>query len=177
MRIIKIHQSIKFRQDNIYREFIDLQTSRRSEATNEFKKSYYKQKNCSLFGKSMENMRNRIKVKLVGSAYQYIHYASKPTFSGVTRLGPDLSLIQYTKANVVLKSTIAIGAAVLDLSKLIMYDLAYNKFSKYEAQFDCKMEIIGGDTDSLFIKVKGAVDLLREMYPAIIEDGLLDTSN
>ena len=58
-----------------------------------------------------------------------------------------------------------------------MYDLAYNKLSKYEAQFDCKMQIIGGDTDSLFIEVKGAVDLIRVLYPAMIEDGLLDTSN
>ena len=58
-----------------------------------------------------------------------------------------------------------------------MYDLAYNKLEKYEDQFDCKMQIIGGDTVSLFIKVKGAVDLIRDLYPAMIEDGLLDTSN
>ena len=58
-----------------------------------------------------------------------------------------------------------------------MNDLAYNKLSKYESQFDCKMQIIGGDTDSLFISVKGAVDLMLEMYPAMIKDGLLDTSN
>jgi len=177
MKITKIHQCIKFKQEAIYKEFIDIQTARRSEAKNDFEKMFYKQKNCSLFGKSMENMRDRITVKLISEAYDYVRAASTPSFTGATRLGDELALIQYVTGKVSLKSTIAIGAAVLDLSKLIMYDLAYNKLPKYEAQFDCKMEIIGGDTDSLFIRVLGAVDLMRELYPSMIEDELLDTSN
>jgi hypothetical protein len=58
-----------------------------------------------------------------------------------------------------------------------MYDLAYNKLPKYETEFNCKIQIIGGDTDSLFLKVDGPVDLQTELYPAMIDDGLLDTSN
>ena len=177
LRITKIHQCIKFKQEAIYKEYIDLQTARRADAKNDFEKMFYKQKNCSLFGKSMENVRNRIKVKLVGEAYRYVKYASKASFTGATVLGPELALVQYTNENVMLKSTIAIGAAVLDLSKLIMYDLAYNKLSMYENRFNCAMQIIGGDTDSLFIKVVGPVDLQRDLYPAMIADGLLDTSN
>ena len=76
-----------------------------------------------------------------------------------------------------LNSTIAIGAAVLDLSKLIMYKLAYEDLPKYERELGCKFEIVGGDTDSLFIKVVGAVDLFRDVYPAMIKNRLLDTSN
>ena len=177
LKITKIHQCIRFIQEEIYKPFIDFNSSRRAQATNEFEKSYYKQKNNSLFGKSMENVRDRIKVKLIGTAYKYVEYASKPTFCGATILAPELALVQYSNENVMLKSTIAIGAAVLDNSKLIMYDLAYNKLPKYESQFNCKMQIIGGDTDSLFLVVRGGVDLLREMYPSMISDGLLDTSN
>ena len=177
LKITKIHQCIQFVQEQIYKPFIDMQTKRRSEAKNTFEKNFYKQKNCSLFGKSMENMRDRIKVKLIGSAYKYVEHASKPTFSGATILAPELALVHHTNENVILSSTIAIGAAVLDLSKLIMYDLAYNKLPKYESQFNCKIQIIGGDTDSLFLVVRGGVDLLREMYPAMIKDELLDTSN
>jgi hypothetical protein len=177
LKITRIHQCIRFKQENIYKNYIDLQTERRSQAKNEFEKSFYKQKNCSLFGKSMENMRNRIKAVLVGEAYEYVKNASTPTFSGVTILAPELAIISHTNANVLLKSTIAIGAAVLDLSKLIMYELAYNKLPKYESQFNCTMKIIGGDTDSLFINVLGPVDLILDLYPAMIADELLDTSN
>jgi hypothetical protein len=128
----------------------------------------------------MECVRNRIKVKLVGEAYRYIKFASKASFTGATVLGPELALIQHTNENVELKSTIAIGASVLDLSKLIMYDLAYNKLPKYENQFCCSMRILGGDTDSLFVAVRGyggPVNLVRDIYPAMIADELLDTSN
>jgi hypothetical protein len=177
MRILNIHQIVRFRQEAIYKDYIDFNTERRSNSTNEFDRGYYKQKNCSLFGKSMENVRDRMKVKLVGEAYDYLHYASKPTFLGSVILGPDLAIIKYTNANVSLRSTMAIGAAVLDLSKIIMYDLVYNKLPRYEDRFNCKMTICGGDTDSLFISVCGRVDLQKELYPAMIEDELLDTSN
>src|SRR5271156_3772252 len=136
LKITKHHQCIRFKQEAIYKEFIELQTQRRSEVDNDFEKGFYKLKNNALFGKSMENMRNRIKVRLVGDAVTYVKCASKPTFTGVTILAPELALVSYTNENVILKSTIAIGAAVLDLSKLIMYDLAYNKLPKYEREFD-----------------------------------------
>src|SRR5204863_6480759 len=132
-------------------------------------------------GKSMENVRDRIKVQLVSEAYRYVKFASTASFTGATLVAPELALIQHTNENVELKSTIAIGAAVLDLSKLIMYDLAYNKLPKYENQFCCAMRILGGDTDSLFISVRGygsePVNLVQDIYPAMIADDLLDTSN
>ena len=80
--ISKIHQCIKFKQESIYKPFIELQTLRRSQAKNAFEKSFYKQLNNSLFGKSMECMRNRLKVNLIGEMYEYVKQASKPTFVG-----------------------------------------------------------------------------------------------
>jgi hypothetical protein len=177
LRITKIHQCVKYEQEEVYREFINTQTERRAAAKNDFEKMFYKQKNNSLFGKSMENMRDRLKVKLIGDTYRYIEYASKPTFSGATILADDLALLTYTNDQVTLRSTIAIGASVLDLSKLTMYDLVYNKFPQYEREFNCNLEVIGGDTDSFFVLIRGGVSLDRELYPAMIRDELLDTSN
>src|SRR5258708_2262438 len=125
----------------------------------------------------MENVRNRLKVKLVWEAYRYVHLASQPTFCGAKVLGPELALIQHTNENVKLKSTIAIGATVLDLSKLTMYSLAYDMFPRYESRFKCTLSIIGGDTDSFFLMARGPVDIYKDLFPAMIEDELLDTSN
>src|SRR5437773_12132879 len=179
LKISKIHQCIRFKQEYVHRDYIDKQTRLRAAASTDFEKAYYKQKANSLFGKSMENVRDRIKVKLIGEPYRYVQYASKATFTGATVLAPELALIQHTSENVDLRSTIAIGATVLDLSKLIMYDLAYNKLPKYERQFGCTMQIIGCDTDSLFIALRDAqgVDLIQDVYAALIADELLDTSN
>jgi hypothetical protein len=46
----------------------------------------------------------------------------------------------------------------------------------YEQRFGGKIEVIGGDTDSLFCKVE-RINLLKQLYPAMCDDGLLDSSN
>ena len=56
--ITKIHSVIQFTQSPIFRDYIDYNSKRR-QAKNDFEKDFYKQKNNSLFGKSLENMRNR----------------------------------------------------------------------------------------------------------------------
>jgi hypothetical protein len=58
-----------------------------------------------------------------------------------------------------------------------MFDLVYNKLPRYENEFGCTITVCGGDTDSLFLTVAGKVDLIKQMYPSMIRDGLLDTSN
>src|SRR5277367_2624247 len=176
LEITRIHTIIQFGQAAIYRDYIDFNTNERSKAKSEFKKSYYKQINCSLFGKSMADVRNRMKVHMMGNATDYQHEVAKPHFLSATILAPNLVLTKRTNAHVCLKSTIAIGAAVLNLSKAIMYDLVYNKLPVYERRFKCRIIPIGGDTDSLFLLVKN-VNIYQCLIPEMIKDELLDTSN
>src|SRR3981189_1264592 len=58
-----------------------------------------------------------------------------------------------------------------------MYDLVYCKLPLYEEKFNCKMTVCGGDTDSLFISVRGKVDLQKEMSLALLGDKLVARSN
>src|SRR5277367_1434270 len=176
LEIARIHTIVQFGQAAIYKDYIDFNTNERSKAKSDFKKSYYKQINCSLFGKSMEDVRNRTKVRMMSNAVDYQHEVAKPHFLSATILAPNLVLTKRTNANVCLKSTIAIGAAVLDLSKVIMYDLVYNKLPAYESRFKCKIIPVGGDTDSLFLLVKN-VNVYECLIPEMIKDELLDTSN
>ena len=118
MKIIKIHNIVAFSQHAVYKNYIDFNTDCRSKAKNDFKKGFYKQINCSLFGKSMEDVRNRLKIEVIGDPHVYRKTAAKPNFMGTLILDPELVLVKTTNDNVKLKSTIAIGAAVLDLSKL-----------------------------------------------------------
>jgi hypothetical protein len=80
------------------------------------------------------------------------------------------------KEAIMLDRPIFIGQAVLDLSKLRMYDLNYRELEQYRERFNCQLNIVAGDTDSFFLECKN-VSLKDELLPAMIEDGLLDTSN
>ena len=174
--IDKIHRVIQFRQEPIFREYIDYNTKRRQEALNDFEKDFYKQKNCSLFGKSLENKRNRCDIVLCNSLGKFVRATSEHRFKSARIFKETLVAAELTKVNVELDSPIAIGAAVLDISKDIMYRLAYDEFPKYEQMFDCKINIVGGDTDSFFLEVIG-IDMIWVLYRQMMEDGLLDTSN
>ena len=176
MKISRIYRVIQFKQAPIFKDYIDFNTSRRSAAVNDFEKDMYKQKNCSLFGKSLENKRNRCDVVLCNSHNKMINAASDHRFKQARIFDANFAAACLTKCNVELDSPIAIGASVLDISKYIMYKLAYIQLPRYEKMFDCRIEIVGGDTDSFFIEVKG-VDMISVLYPQMAADGLLDTSN
>ncbi len=65
IRLTKIHRGITFVETDFMKSYIDLNTDMRSKGTTDFEKDFYKLMNNSVFGKTMENVRNRVNVKLV----------------------------------------------------------------------------------------------------------------
>ena len=65
MILKKVHRIIKFKQKAFLKPYIDSNSQKRALAQNAFEKDYYKYKNNSLFGKTMEDVRKRINYKLV----------------------------------------------------------------------------------------------------------------
>ncbi|MFM7987001.1 MAG: hypothetical protein ACKPKO_47575, partial [Candidatus Fonsibacter sp.] len=60
--------------------YIDFNTEKRKQAKNEFEKDFFKLMNNSVFGKTMENVKNRIELKLTTDRNLAIRWFSKLNF-------------------------------------------------------------------------------------------------
>ena len=68
-----------FKQSDWMKKFIDLNTEKRMNVTNDFEKDFLKLMINSVYGKTMENLRKRINVRLINNA-DFLKYTSKPKY-------------------------------------------------------------------------------------------------
>ena len=108
------------------KEYIDFNTRLRTAAKNDFEKDFYKLMNTSVFGKTMENIRPHRDIKLVNNQKDYLKTVMPPNFKSGTLLGPDLMGCEMGKIKVVMNKPVYLGQAILDLSKLMMYEFHYD---------------------------------------------------
>ena len=125
--------------------YIDFNTQKRKEATNEADKNLFKLLNNAVYGKTTENMRKRIKIRITTNEKDFLKYASRPTYIGHKKFGKNLVVIHEKKELLILNKPIYAGNTVLELSKLAMYKFYYD-FVKEK----CKNPILlFTDADSL----------------------------
>ena len=105
--------------------------------------------NNSVFGKTMENLRKGINVRLVNNAKDYIRYISKPSFVSQKIFGKHFVAIHEIKPVLTLNKPIYVGFSILDLSELLLYEFHHKCIkSKYSAKLLCT------DTNSLVYEIK-----------------------
>ena len=73
------------------------------------------------FGKTMENLRKRIIVKLINNAKEYVRCISKPSFASKKIFSKTFVAIHEIKPVLILNKPIYVGFSILDLSKLLMH--------------------------------------------------------
>ena len=65
MIVDKVHNIISFKQSRWLEKYINFNTQRRNQAVNDFEKDFYKLLNNAFYGKTMENVRNRLKINFI----------------------------------------------------------------------------------------------------------------
>ena len=148
----RIHRAIEFKQLAWMKEYIDFNTKLRTAAENDFEKDFYKLMNNSVFGKTMENIRNHRNIKLVNNQEEYLRNVMCPNFNSGTLFGPSLMVCEMGKVKVVMNKPVYLGQAILDLSKTIMYEFHYEYMKRKYA--DDKITLCYMDTDCLIYDIE-----------------------
>ena len=65
VKVKEVNRVLEFNQSPSLKEYMDFNTQKRTQAENLFKKDFFRLMNNSVFGKTMENFRKRVDVKLV----------------------------------------------------------------------------------------------------------------
>ena len=65
MKFEKVHNLISYKQSKWLGKYISFNTKKRKQAKNAFEKDFYKLLKNSFYGKTMENVRNRIRGEFI----------------------------------------------------------------------------------------------------------------
>ena len=174
--IKKVHRIVSFDQSPWLAKYIDYNTQKRAQADSDFMKEYHKNLICSFFGKTMEDVRNRIKVEFIKNTNErkILQYQSRLDFSGIHKSYQDYDSYTFKSRVVKMEKPIYLGFTILELSKLLMYETYYDKLQKYFG-ID-SIQIHYQDTDAYIMSIK-TTNLINDL--SILQDRyqLFDFSN
>ena len=152
LRLDRIHRAIEFDHLQWLKTYIDFNAQLRAAATNDFEKDFFKLMNNSVFGKTMENIRKHRNIKLVTTEEKYLHTVIKPNFKSGVLFGENLMGCEMGKIKVVMNKPVYLSQAILDLSKIVMYEFHYDYMvPKYGLE---KLKFCYMDMDPLVYNIK-----------------------
>ena len=163
LKLKKIHRGIKFIESEWMKPYIEMNTNLRTKAKNNFEKDFYKLMNNSVFGKTMENIRNRVNVKLVNTQERLRKLVAKPNLKSPPKtFSENLVSVHLKKTSLTMNKPVYLGMCILDLSKTIMYDFHYNYI---KPKYGVKAKLLFTDTDSFMYEIE-----TEDFYKDISED-------
>ena len=122
---------------------------KRQKSTNEFNKAFFKLLINYVYGKSCENIRKGINVKLINDFKVCLKCVSKPNFMSHKTFDKIFIAVHQVKTVLTLNKPIYLVFCILELSKLLMLHFHYDCVCK---KFDARLLLT--DTDSTVYEIK-----------------------
>ena len=171
LKFKKVHRVIKFQQKAWLKSYIDMNTKLRKEAKSEFEKDFFKLMNNSVFGKTMEKVREHRDIKLVTTEEKKSKVVSEPNYHTTKHFSKNLLAIEMKKTKVKMNKPVYLGMSILDISKTLMYEFWYDYI---KPKYGDRAKLCYTDTDSFVIYIK-----TEDFYEDIANDvkRWFDTSN
>ena len=151
MELKKIHRGIKFVECDFLKPYIDMNTNLRTQAKNNFEKDFFKLMNNSVFGKTMENIRNRVNIKLTTTGEQFKKLTAKPNYESRKISNENLVSVHMKKTSLTMNKPVYLGMSILDLSKTLMFDFHYKYIIP---KYGNKAKLLFTDTDSFLYEIQ-----------------------
>ena len=132
----KVHEIISFRRSRWLEKCIIFNTQKRNQTKNDFEKDFYKLLKNTFYGKTMENVRNRLKINIVqeDGYREILKQQSKLTFIGIHKSYENYDSYTFKQNEILMDKPIYLGFSVLELSNLIMYGTYYDTLQLYFGQ-------------------------------------------
>ena len=108
---------------------------------------------------------NRVSVKLVSERKKALRLVLRPTYKQHTIYNEDLVGVHMSLNKVKINKPSYVGVAILDLSKILMFDFYYDFV---QPTWGDRAEVLFTDTDSLALYVQ-TEDLYRDIAPHVSE--------
>ena len=162
LKVKKVHRVLEFKQSPWLKQYIYFNTDKRKNAKNAFEKDFFKLMNNSVFGKTMENIRKRVDVRLVTDEKKLLKMTSKPTYVSSKIFNENLVAVHKIKETLTLNRPAYVGMCILDLSKTLMYDFHYNYI---KSKYGDKAKLLFTDTDSLTYEIEA-----EDVYQDFLND-------
>ena len=148
-----------------------MNTDLRKDAKNNLKKDLFKLLKNSVFGKTMENVRNHRDIRLVTTDKRRSILASEPNYHSTKYISKDLLIMEMKRTEVKMNKPVYLGQAILDISKTLMYEFWYDYI---KPKYGDKARVCYMDTDSFIMHIK-TEDFYKDINNDV--DKWFDTSN
>ena len=137
---------LAFEQTAWMKDYIEFNTEMRKKANSNFEKDLFKLLNNSVFGKSMENVREYMNIRLITDEEHFVKIVADPRFEESVVFDDNLVAVKMKRVTVKLDKPIYVGFTVLELSKHLMFSFHYDHMVR---NYGMRAKLLFSDTDSL----------------------------
>ena len=163
MVVEEIHEIISFKQSKWLEKCKNFNTQKRNKSKNDFEKVFHKILNNTFYGKTMKNVRTGLGLDFNKKKYDYIKTIKqqpKLTFNGIHKAYENCDSYLFRKNEVVMDKPFYLGFAILELSKLHMYETYYDILQPYFGQENIQLHYV--DTNALVLSVD-TEDIIKDL--------------